>query len=163
MASALLERVYASGGPEIIIATLEIYSSAWPEPVLICTGYDDVVAFDENGIERVFEASGFDATRPKVDSSGGQTITFAVNNANGIIQQLTDAAMNAGVQAGAIFREYLSTDLSAPSATPYRMVVTGGKMKGITAEIECGYFDLINTKWPRRKYTLNRYPCLRYI
>ncbi|MNM74616.1 hypothetical protein D3C81_863800 [compost metagenome] len=61
-----------------------------------------------------------------------------------------------------IFRTYLSSDLSAPAEKPYRMNVLSGFMEGATVQLQAGYFDFVNLAWPRRKYTLDFVPALRY-
>ena len=56
----ILERVFASGGTEVVIPTLEITCSAWSAPLLLCNGFENhacttedartgVASFLENG------------------------------------------------------------------------------------------------------------------
>lgn len=160
-----LETLYASGGKSdvAIIPTLELSCSAWAESIYICQGFDDITAKTEAGLTRKFVAAGIDVALPKRDNSGNQALTFAIDNVTGIAQQLIDQALDARAKIGMVFRVYVSNDLNAPAEAPYRMTVLGGTMEGSTVHLQAGYFDLINLAWPRRKYTLDFAPCLRYI
>ncbi|MEE4464967.1 DUF1833 family protein, partial [Azotobacter chroococcum] len=71
----ILERVYASGGPEVIIPTIELTCAAWAEPILICAGFEDQTAVDENGRTLTFIAAGIDVALPKKGNTGNQTLT----------------------------------------------------------------------------------------
>lgn len=155
--------LYASGGKAWIIPTLELRCTAWPAPVYICAGFDDVLATLETGVKVRFTAAAFDVALPKRDDSGNQTLTFAIDNVSGVAQQLIDQALEARQKITMVFRTFLSSDLSAPAEKPYRMSVLSGFMEGASVQLQAGYFDFINLGWPRRKYTLGSYPCLRYV
>lgn len=160
-----LETLYASGGQDDdrIVPTLELFCPAWSESLYICQGFDDLTAKTEAGQTRRFVAAGIDVALPKRDNSGSQALTFAIDNVTGVAQQLIDQALEARAKIGLVFRIYISSDLSGPAERPYRMTVLGGTMEGSTVHLQAGYFDLINLAWPRRKYTLDFAPCLRYI
>ncbi|MGX1022524.1 hypothetical protein AB7M33_005200 [Pseudomonas sp. Y3 TE3536] len=155
--------LYASGGKAWIIPTLELRCPAWPAPIYLCAGFDDVVATLETGAKVKFTASAFDAALPKRDDSGSQTLTFAIDNVTGVAQQLIDKALEARQKITLVFRIFLSSDLSAPAEKPYRMTVLSGFMEGASVQLQAGYTDYINLAWPRRKYTLSFAPCLRYV
>jgi len=61
------------------------------------------------------------------------------------------------------YRVYLSTDLTAPAKKPYKMIMRGGSFEGVMVQIEAGYFDLLNTSWPRLRYVADFAPGLRYM
>lgn len=75
----ILEQVYASGG-DVIIPTLELTCDAWAEPVLICAGFEDQTCVTEDARTLTFIAAGIDVALPKRSNSGGQTLTFAIDN-----------------------------------------------------------------------------------
>ena len=83
----ILERVYASGGPEVIIPTVELTCAAWAEPILICAGFEDQVCTTEDARTLTFIAAGIDVALPKKGNSGNQTLTFAIDNVSGAAQQ----------------------------------------------------------------------------
>lgn len=157
-----IETLYASGGRAVIIPTLELRCSAWVAPLYLCSGFDDIVATTEGGVTATFIATAFDAALPKRDNSGNQSLTFAIDNVTGIAQQLIDQALEARAKITLVFRTFLSTDLSVPADRPYRMTVLSGYMEGTTVQLQAGYYDLINLAWPRKKYTLDFVPALRY-
>jgi hypothetical protein len=43
------------------------------------------------------------------------------------------------------------------------MTVLSGDMQGSVIQIQAGFFDLLNTAWPRDKYTASFAPGLKYI
>lgn len=159
----ILARVYASGGPEVIIPTIELTCEAWAEPILICAGFEDQTVTDESDRTLTFIAAGIDVALPKKGNTGNQTLTFAIDNITGAAQQQIDAALEAEERVTLVYRTYLSSDLSAPAEPPLRMTVMGGTITGTQVQISAGYFDLIGTGWPRDLYTLQFAPGLRYL
>lgn len=158
-----LEEVFASGGTDIIIRTLELTCATWPEPVLICNGFRDQVLTTEDGRTLTFIAANIDITLPKKNNKGNQSLAFSVDNTTGEVQQKADAALAANTRVTAVYRTYLKSNKSAPSEKPYRLTVQSDSIQGNVAQITCGYFDLIGVAWPRRLYTLQQFPALRYI
>ncbi|WP_312800358.1 DUF1833 family protein [Pseudomonas sp.] len=159
----VLERFYASGGSEVAIATLELSCPAWDNPIYLCKDYEDLTATTENGDVVTYLACGMDVSLPKRDNSGDQSLNFAIDNVTGDAQQLIDKALDARQKITLVFRVYLSNDLTYPAEKPYRMTVLGGYMQGTTVQLSAGYYDLLNLAWPRRKYTLDFAPGLRYV
>lgn len=158
----ILEQVYASGG-DVIISTIELSCPAWGESVLICNGFEDQTVTTETSVTLTFTAAGIDVALPKKNSSGAQTLTFAIDNVTGEAQSLIDQALESEERITLIFRTYLASDLSSPADTPLRMTVIGGTMRGSGVQIQAGFFDLINTAWPRDVYTAKFAPGLRYL
>jgi len=146
-----------------MIPTLTLRCSSWAAPIYMCSGFDDVVATLETGQSVKFTATAFDAALPKRDDSGNQTLTFAIDNVTGVAQQLIDQALEARQAITLEFRMFLSSDLTAPAERPYRMKVLSGFMEGASVQLQAGYFDFVNLAWPRRRYTLDVAPCLRYV
>lgn len=159
---SILEQVYASGG-DILIYTLELACDAWESSVFICGGFENQTCTDENGRVVTFEAAGIDVALPKKGNSGAQTLTFAIDNITGEAQRKVDQALAADERVTLFSRIFLASDLGAPAEPPYRMTVMGGSMQGTTLQIQAGYFDLINTAWPRDLYTLEFAPGLKYL
>ena len=158
----ILNQVYASGG-DVIISTLELTCPAWTAPVLICQGYEDQTCITEDARTLTFLASGIDIALPKKGNTGGQTLTFAIDNVTGEAQSKIDDALEAEQKITMIYRIFLESDKSTPAEPPYFMTVLGGTMQGTSVQIQAGFFDLINTKWPRELYTTKFAPGLRYL
>lgn len=159
---SLLEQVYASGG-DVIVPTLEITCSAWSEPFLICNGYEPQVFTDESGRVLQFQPAGVSLALPPRNSNGAQNLTFAIDNVQGDAQRMLDLAREADAKVFLIYRTFLASDRSAPAEPPYIFVVMGGQMQGGSVQLTAGFFDSINTKWPRRVFSTRFSPGLRYI
>ncbi len=156
-----LEVAFASPADEVLIPTLEITCDAWPAPVLLTHGYDNVTAGTEDGRTLTFEAGGIDVSLPKSDNTGNQTITFAIDGVTGKSQNLIQQAVDAEKRVRLTMRLYLSTDLSRPKRD-YHMTVKSGVLEVDHAEIQAGYFDLIGTRWPRVDFNSQNAPCIKY-
>ncbi len=61
------------------------------------------------------------------------------------------------------YREFLASDKTTPAQTPYRFVVRSGQMVGTSVQISAGFFDAINTAWPRDLYTSIFAPGIKYL
>lgn len=158
----VLEQVYASGG-DVIISTLELDSPVWASPILLCNGFEDQYCITEDGRAVMFQASGMAVALPNKGNSGNQTLTFAIDNVTGEAQQLIDQALEAEERVTMTYRAYLASDLTTPAEPPYRMSVLGGEIKGTAVQIQAGFYDLINSGWPRDLYTTEFAPGLKYL
>ena len=158
----ILEQVYASGG-DVIIPTLELTCTAWTGPILLCNGFEDQTCVTEDARTLVFVASGIDIALPAKTNQGNQTLTFAIDNVTGEAQQKIDQALEAELEVMMTFRTYLASDLTAPAEAPYRFVVRSGRMQGNTVTIQAGFFDAINTRFPRDLYTAIFAPGIKYL
>lgn len=158
----VLEKVYASGG-DTIIFTLELTCEAWDSPILLAEGFEDQHCITEDGRALTFKASGIGLALPKKTNSGAQNLTFAIHNVSGEAQAKIDAALEAEKKVFLFFRVYLASDLTAPSDQVYRATVLSGKIKGATVQVTAGFFDLINTAFPRDLYTINFAPAIKYL
>lgn len=159
----ILERVFASGGTEVVIPTLEITCTAWETPLLLCNGFEDHACTTEDARSLTFVAAGIAVALPKRDTAGTQVLTFAIDNVSGQAQQLVDQALDAGTRINLIFRQYLSSDKTAPAEPPLRFVVRDGAIEGTALQVNAAFYDAINTAWPRAFYTAEFSPGLRYF
>lgn len=165
--SAILEQIYreavASGGKEAFVRTLEITCPAWSAPVLICNGFKDRICGTEDGRLLVFTAANIGIALPQNNNKGNQALAFGVDNTTGEVMQRADEALDANARVTATYRVYLASDLSAPCEKPYRMSVDSDSFEQSQATLQCGFFDLIGTAWPRDLYTTRFVPGLKYL
>lgn len=159
----ILERLFASSGTEVIIPTFEITCDAWSEPILLCNGYEDQTCITEDARTLTFVASGIQAALPKRDTSGTQSLRFAIDNVTGQAQSLIDQALEAEEIIRMTFRHYVSSDLTAPAENPLKFVIREGSMEGSVLQINATFFDMINVAWPRNFYTPEFAPGLKYL
>lgn len=157
----ILNRLYASSGEEVIIETLQI--NIGPEIHYLCKGYEDITATTENGDIVTFNAAAIDIALPARNSDGTQDLQFAIDNIDGIVSTAIRNALGNLTGATLTYRNYVSTDLTAPAAVPYTLAVKNGYWTATQAQITAGYMNVLDTAWPRYRYTLPYYPGLRYM
>lgn len=160
---ATLDEIFASGGAEWIIRTLELRCPAWSAPVLICNGFKDQTVVTEDGRTLTFVAANIGITLPKKNNKGNQALAFSVDNTTGEPQTKVDQARDQRSKITGTYRTYASGNKLAPSDRPYTMTVQSDSIQGNVAQLQCGFFDMIGVAWPRLVYTLNQYPALRDI
>lgn len=161
--STLIERVYASAGSEVIIDTIELACDAWAESIYIVKGFDDMNLGLDGVTFKDFMAAPIAIALPKKSNQGSQSLNFAIDNVTGQAQRLIDAAIESEKRIRLTFRRYLNTDLTLPSENPFYATVLGGNVTGTTVQIEAGFQDLLNFAWPRKLYTTEFAPGLRYL
>ena len=160
---SIISTVYASAPAEyVILPTLEILVPGY-DPIRVVAAFEDLTATLETGETVTFQAGPFEYKEPSKDTSGNQTLTFAIANVTGQAQEAVEAALESSAEVPINYRVFLSTDLTAPAQAPFKMTLRGGSFEGIMVQIEAGYFDLLNTQWPRRRYVAEEFPGLRYL
>lgn len=157
----ILNRLYASGGPERVIYTLEVTDGT--DVIRMTPGWEDVTAGIEGGSMVTFTAVGIDIGLPAKNEDGTQDITFSLSNITGEVSAYIRQRITSGTRMMVKLRIYTSDDLSAPARPADIFEVKGGSWSALQADITAGYFDILSTAWPRRVFTLNEFPGLRYF
>lgn len=157
----ILNRLYASSGDEVIIETLQINIGS--DIYYLCKGFDDITATTENGDVINFQAAAIDIALPARNSDGTQDLQFAIDNIDGRTSTAIRDALDNLSAASITYRNYVSTDLSAPASVPYTLAIKSGSWTSTQAQITAGYMNILDTAWPRYRYTLPDYPGLRYM
>lgn len=157
----VLNRLYASSGEEVIIETLQI--NVGSNVYYLCKGYDDITAVTENGEVVTYQACAIDIALPARNSDGTQDLQFAICNIDGVVSTAIRDALSNIQGATLTYRNYVSTDLNAPASVPYTLVIKTGTWTATVAQITAGYMNVLDTAWPRFRYTLPDYPGLRYM
>jgi hypothetical protein len=112
---------------------------------------------------QLYNGVGIDVALPKRNASGMQDLTFAIDNTTGEVGRLLREALSAGRSMIVTLREFTSDDVSVPARTPITFQVKTGTINNSIAQINAGYFDLLNTAWPRKIYELATYRGLTYL
>ncbi len=160
---SLIAEVYASGGPEPILHTLEITSVAWAAPIRLVLGYEDRTLTDELGVPKTYLATAFNISLPERNNTGNQSLQFAIDNVDGTAQRRIDEALSSAAEVLMTYRAYLRSYPGAPASTPLKFRVLGGTIEASQIRIDAGFYDTLNTKWPRRLYTVDFAPGLTYM
>ena len=161
--STLIERVYASAGPECIIDTIELACDAWDESIYIVKGFDDMTLGLDGSVFKTFMAAPIAIALPKKSNQGSQSLNFAIDNVTGQAQRLIDQAIESEKRIRLTFRRYLDSDITQPSENPFYATVLGGNVTGTTVQIEAGFVDALNYAWPRKLYTTDFAPGLKFL
>lgn len=158
----LLSVAYTSAPTsEVIIPSLEIRVPGL-ESLYLCNGFEDFWLV-VNGTPRLHESGPLTVGLPAKNTTGNQTIKFGFAGVTGRAQQYVDVALAAGEPSYMILREYLHSDITAPSGPEYMMTIIGGGFEGAMAVFEGSYYDLLNAAWPRERYTAENAPGIMYL
>lgn len=159
----VLNELYASGGTDVIIPTLELACDAWAKPFVLCNGFVDIVITTEDGRVLQATATGMDVALPKRDATGAQNLRFALDNVRGEAVAAMRQALADESEIRLIYRAYVSSDLGGPAENPANFIVRQFVARGSAVEITAGYFDLIDMQYPRDVYTDSFAPGLKYM
>lgn len=162
-----LEQAYASN-TETPLETLEFSHSALSGGVMrFVRGYQDLEATLEDGSTVTFTASGIDVQLPEKSTDGQQNLTIAISNDSNLVYEQLDLVQESMRTSDerAIFkyRPYLPSDLSAPAASPLRLIVTSATITDEAALIQCTYTPFPDSIYPRYRYYASTYPGVKYL
>lgn len=161
MTSPILNRLYASGGSEILFNTLQI--TVGGQNYWLVENFEDITAVTEAGATVTFQAAAMAVALPARNKDGTQDLQFAISNIDGIVSNAIRNALANLNNGTLIMRQYISTDLSLPSAPPLVFHIKDGYWKATEVQITAGFLNILKTAWPRYRYTLPNFPGLRYL
>ncbi|KAA5841982.1 DUF1833 domain-containing protein [Pseudomonas chlororaphis] len=157
---SVLNRIYASPGSELLHGTLEVSDGVVRH--YLTDGFQDLEALLESGVLATFLACAISIALPKRSNDGKQDLKFALSNIDGSVSGFIRTALKAKREISLIYREYIDSDLSAPVKILHYQVKSG-TVTATEAQITAGYFNLLETAWPRNYYTTDLFPGLRYL
>lgn len=158
-----LNVIYASSPTGVVlIRTLEILVPG-EDPIRVCNGFEDVEATLEDDNTVTFRAGNLVIDLPEKNDTGKQSLKFGLWNATGEAQAAVAAALAASSGTEIIYREFDSSDLTAPASQPLLFALVSGSFEGIEVQLEASYYDILNTAWPRKRYTQINAPGLAYL
>lgn len=163
-----IKEAYASAPANVVIYhTLEFRHSAFTTPIRVVRDFANLTATLEStapldpSTAVLFVGFAFNFTKPEVSSAGVPQITIEIDNVDRSIVANIEAAMATTELVQCTYREYLSTDLTAPQNNPPLtmtvMSVTADVFK-ITAT--AGFPDLMNKRFPTTEYDAEVFPGL---
>jgi len=158
---SVLETLYASAGSDIIYITLSITDGTTTHNLI--GGWEDITATLEDSSVVTFTACGMETALPTRNSDGTQDIKFALCNIDGSVSSFIRANLATNTKMNVTLRQFVSSDLSAPAENPLPLEIKSGQWTATQATITAGYFNLLDTAWPRKLFTNIDYPGLRYI
>jgi len=158
-----LDVIYASAPTGVVlIPTLEILVPG-ETPIRVCNGFEDIEATLEDDSTVTFTAGNLVIDLPEKNDTGKQALKFGLWNANGDAQAAVVAALEAATPTEIIYREFDSSDLTAPTSLPQSFTLVAGSFEGVEVQLEASYYDILNTAWPRERYTQLNAPGIAYL
>lgn len=161
MTSPTLNRLYASGGSEILFNTLQI--TVGGQTYWLVENFEDITAVTETGTSVKFEAAAMAVALPARNKDGTQDLQFVISNIDGIVSTAIRNALANLNNGTLVMRQYISTDLSSPASPPIVLQIKDGYWNATEVQITAGFLNILKTAWPRYRYTLPVFPGLRYL
>jgi len=163
-----IKEAYASAPAGVVIHhTLELWHPAFTQPIRVVRDYADLTATLEATAPRdpgaavTFVAFAFDFTKPEVSSSGVPQITITMDNVDRSIVANIEAALASTELVSVIYREFISTDLSAPQNNPpLQMTILSVTADVFKVTATAGFLDLQNRRFPTLEYSAEVFPGL---
>jgi hypothetical protein len=161
LTDAIKEAFATAPTSKSIIHTLEISQGAVQPSVFLSQTRTGVDAFDEDGLEHTYVASGFQFTLPPSDEDGFKSLNIAIDNVNRAASDFIETAKTDPTAVTITYRPYLSDDLSAPAMNP-PLVLYLKDVQVTTHQVtgKCTFMDLVNKKFPSELYQRVRFPSL---
>lgn len=159
----ILSELYASGGDDVILHTIELSCDAWTNPVCLVRDFVNHTMTTEDLRELAFVGCGMDVSLPKRDATGAQNLTFAIDGIRTEAAKLLRSAIAEQVPIRLIYRCYVYSDLTQPAEAPLTLIVRSYRAQSNHVEVTAGLFDLIDMRWPRRVYNSLFSPGLKYM
>ena len=159
--SQALKEAYAAAPVGLVIYhTLELWHPAFTSPIRVVRDYVDLTATLESSAPRdasasvLFIAFNFEITKPEVSPTGVPQITITLDNVDRAIVANIEAAMGSTDMVQVIYREFLSTDLSAPQNNPpLTMTVLNIVTDVFKVTATAGFNNLMNKRFPTLEYS----------
>lgn len=162
--TTLLERIYASAPTdEFLLHTLEISNPVFLAPYRFVQDFEDLTATLETSEVVTFMASGIGLSLPQRGVQGREDLSFQLDNVSGDAAMAIRDAQDSGQGTDVIYRAYSSNDLSAPIGAPLKLIATSAKINIRSVQVVATFRDFVNKAWPRRLYSIDRFPGMKYL
>lgn len=167
LSQALKEAYAAAPANMVIYHTLELRHPAFSTPIRVVRDFANLTATLEAtapanpGAAVLFVAFAFEFTKPEVSATGVPQITITLDNVDRAIVANIEAAMGSTDLVQVTYREYLSTDLSAPQNNPpLSMTIMSVTADVFKVSAVAGFPDLMNRRFPSTEYSPEVFPGL---
>jgi hypothetical protein len=165
---AAIKEAYASApADEVILHTLELWHSAFDQPIRVVRDRTDFNATLENSAPRnagqsvTFVGYPFDIVPPEVTDKSLPQCVIEIDNVSREILANIEQAMGGTELVTAIYRAYIASDPSGPqNDPPMTLTLTSVSATLFRIRANAGFPDLANRRFPRLEYTATRFPGL---
>lgn len=163
-----IREAYASAPvDDVVYHTLEIRHPDFTAPIRVVRDWADLAATLEDsapedaGTEVTFIRFAFDFMRPEMSSAGVPQMTIEIDNVDRSIVANIEAAAGSPDRITVIYREYLSSDLSAPqNDPPLSLTVLSVTADVFRVRAVCGWYNMENARFPTLEYSPETFPGL---
>jgi len=138
------------------VITLTFENAKFENPYRYVLGYSDVTIGDN-----FFAASAFTIQLPERSDSGFSDLSFAICNVSGEAYEMTKKAIESLAPTYLTLQEWAPDDYSLMQSL--RLTVTDAKITTEQATFVASFCDMLNTAFPRLRYTDKNAPGLKYI
>lgn len=154
MALLTINEIFASGG-QLPLVTLEIENEEIGTLRFILDNQPRTINGD------VYEASAFTVQMPERSDSGFSDLSFSICGVNGECYQYIKRVLRSNSTTYLTMKERHPEDLSDLYALT--LTVTGGQITRERADFTASFCDMLNTEFPKLRYTAHNAPGLKYI
>lgn len=154
MALLTLNEIYASGG-QLPLVTLDITNSEIGNLKFILDNQPREIDGD------IYEASAFTVQLPERSDNGFQDLNFSICGVNGECYQYVKRALASHTATYLTVSQRHPEDLSL--LYELTLTVTGGQITRERADFTASFCDMLNTEFPKLRYTAYNAPGLKYV
>lgn len=166
--SQALKEAYAAAPTNVVIYhTLEFRHSAFSTPIRVVRDYANLTATLEATAPAdpstavLFVGFAFELTKPEMSTSGVPQLTIEIDNVDRSIVANIEQAITSTELVQVTYREFLSSDLSAPqNDPPITMTVMAISADVFKVRATCGFPDMQNRRFPTKEYDPQTFPGL---
>ena len=162
--SAILSRIHHSAPvDDAQLLLMQLSCTAWPEPVRLAVSSQDETVTLPGGEVATFMWSGLSINLPDQAASGTQDLAFSIGGVTVDVLEKVDAALAADSPITATLYVYTQLYRDAPQKTPLTLEVVSVKADSKSVQVGARARDIINTAFPRLRYTPDNTPGLKYL
>ena len=160
LTQAIKEAYAAAPSNVIIYHTIELWHPAFSAPIRVVRDYTDLTATLEASAPRnastavLFVAFNFEFTKPEVSSTGLPEVTLTMDNVDRAIVANIEAALSTTDLVTVIYREFISSDLTAPQNNPpLSLIITSVVADLYKVTAVASFPNLMNKRFPTLEYS----------
>lgn len=149
-----LNEIYASGG-QLPAVTLTIENEEIGE-------LNFILAYEDKKIDDVlYHASAFTVQLPERSDSGFTDLAFSICGVSGQCYSYVRSALMSHTTTYLTLKQWHSE--TGELMYQQRLTVTGGQITRESANFTASFCDMLNTEFPKLRYTVNNAPGLKYV
>lgn len=158
---AIIEAYAVAPVNKVVYHTLEVRQIGVQGSVFMVQSRREIIAQDEEGDPHTFEPVGFHFSLPPSNEEGFKSLTIVIDNIDRRVTDFINIAKTSRVTVEAIYRPYLSDDLTTPQMIPPLVLyLKEVSMNALQVTGRATFMDLVNKRFPLELYTRDRFPSL---